>query len=100
MTANRRSVRVTDEFFDQLDDQLGPERGANGEPSATDFLVFDFPSVVEQFATAFDRLPEVIPGVSASRLPVTSGRLVRAIVVYGLLLDDDTINLIGIETDA
>lgn len=95
----RRLVRATEAFFDHLDDQLGSERGSNGEPSATDFLVFDFPNVVEQFATNFDRLPEVVQGVSASRMLLTSGLLVRAMVVYGLLLDDESIDLIGIELD-
>ena len=54
MTDGRRTVRVTDEFFSQLDDNLGSERGSNGEPSVTDFLVFDLPNVVERFATGFD----------------------------------------------
>ncbi len=46
----RREVRVADSFFEELDDQLTAERGANGEPSATDFLVIDLPAIVEEFA--------------------------------------------------
>lgn len=34
----RREVRVTEQFFEDLDRQLGDERGPTGEPSATDFL--------------------------------------------------------------
>ena len=39
MAADRRVVRVSQAFFDQLDEQLPPERGPEGEPSATDFVV-------------------------------------------------------------
>jgi len=46
----RREVRVAESLFDELDLQLGSERGPNGEPSATDFLVVDLPTVVEAFA--------------------------------------------------
>jgi len=35
----RRSVRVDRAFFDDLDRQLGSDRGPNGEPSSTDFIV-------------------------------------------------------------
>lgn len=31
---SRREVRVTDAFFEDLDRQLGPERGDAGEPGA------------------------------------------------------------------
>jgi len=37
----RRIVRATASFFQDLDRQLGPERGADGEPSSNDFQVFD-----------------------------------------------------------
>jgi len=43
---DRREVRVAESFFEDLDLQLGGERGPNGEPSATDFLVVDLPAVV------------------------------------------------------
>ena len=64
--SDRRVVRVSTDFFDQLDSQLGAERGPAGEPSATDFIVFD---------------------------------LVRAFVVYGLLLTDVAIELIGVDIE-
>gem|GEM_PF-6043896 len=38
-----REVRVTATLLEELDRQLGSERGPNGEPSATDFLVMDLP---------------------------------------------------------
>lgn len=66
MAADRRVVRVSPAFFDDLDRQLGPNRGDKGEPSATDFLVIDLPVFVERFATGFETLPEVVAGVQDS----------------------------------
>lgn len=99
MTLGRRSVRVTDAFFEQLDEQLGPDRGPSGEPSATDFLVIELPAVVDRFATDFDSLPEIIEGFSAGRMLIVPGLLVRAFAVYGLLIADDAIEVIGVELD-
>jgi len=53
----RRTVRVDQAFFDDLDRQLGSDRGPNAEPSSTDFIVIDLPTVVEEFAENFDMLP-------------------------------------------
>jgi hypothetical protein len=75
---SRRVVRVTDAFFEQVDDALGLDRGPNGEPSATDLIVLELPSIVERFATDFEGLPEIVEGVPAGRMLITSGVLVRA----------------------
>ncbi len=53
--------------------------------------------IVERFAIDFDVLPEIIEGFGAGRMLISSGVLVRAFAVYGLLIDDGTIELIGIE---
>lgn len=95
----RRQVRVTQAFFDQLDSQLGPERGPNGEPSATDFIALQLPAIIERFATDFDELPEIVPGVPAGRMLIAPGVLVLVVAVFGLLTDDDTIDLTGITID-
>ena len=92
----RRSVRVTEAFFEQLDDVLGPERGDEGDPSATDFIVLELPAIVERFATGFDELPEIVEGLPAGRMLIASGVLVRAVAVFGLLTSDATIDLIGL----
>ncbi len=97
--SDRRVVRVSTDFFDQLDSQLGAERGPAGEPSATDFIVFDLPTVVERFAMQFDDLPEAVEGVTVARVVVGTGEVVRALVVYGLLLTDGAIELIGVDID-
>jgi hypothetical protein len=53
----RRTVRVDIQFFTELDAQLGETRGPNGEPSATDFLLIDLPTIADAFAERFDEFP-------------------------------------------
>jgi hypothetical protein len=92
----RRQVRVTAGFFDQLDAQLPAERGPQGEPSVTDFIAVVLPTIIDRFAEQFDDLPELVAGVTATRMFIGPGVLVRAIAVYGLLSDDDVVDLVGI----
>lgn len=94
---NRREVRVSDSFFDELDARLGSQRGADGEPSATDFIVVDLPRIVEEFALQFDSLPEAVQGVSAARMLIGVGALVTAYVVHGVETSAGVVELIGIE---
>ena len=96
---NRREVRVTESFFDELDTQLGNQRGRVGEPSATDFIVVDLPRIVDEFAARFDDLPEAIPGVSAARMLIGTGSLVKAYVVHGIETSIGVIELVGVELD-
>lgn len=95
MAADRRIVRVSSSFFDQLD-ELRAERGDGGEPSATDFVVIELPAVIERFATDFESLPEIIDGAPGGRMLIAPGLLVRAFAVYGLLVADGSIDLAGI----
>ncbi len=59
MTSERREVRATLDFFQDLDRQLGDERGPSGEPSTNDFQTFELLEIVERFATCFDDLAEL-----------------------------------------
>ena len=45
-------------------------------------------------------LPEFVEGVGVARVLVATGRLVRAVAVYGLLVADDSVELTGIEVDS
>ena len=54
---SRRTVRVDAQFFDELDAQLGAERGPTGEPSRSDFLLIDLPPIAEAFAEDLASLP-------------------------------------------
>jgi hypothetical protein len=57
----RRTVRVDQQFFTELDAQLDESRGPNGEPSASDFLLIELPTIAEAFAARFDELLSVYP---------------------------------------
>ncbi|MEZ5229381.1 MAG: hypothetical protein R2710_22795 [Acidimicrobiales bacterium] len=93
----RREVRVAPSFFAELDQQLGDERGPDGEPSATDFIVLELPTIVEEFASNFDNLPEPAAGVSAARMFISVGRLVGAFVVHGIETTEGIVHLTGID---
>lgn len=95
----RRDVRVSSQFFEDLDRQLDMERGPNGEPSAIDFQSIELLEIVEMFATGFDKLPPVFDGRSDYRVLVKSGTLVRAIKVVGVLASDDGVELVGLDLD-
>ncbi len=95
----RRTVRVDPQFFTELDAQLGEARGPNGEPSASDFLLIELPTIADTFAERFDELLRLYPERNDYRYLVAGGRLVYAVVVVGQLIDDDLISLFGIEID-
>ena len=99
MTETRRAVRTTAEFFDDLDAQLRPERGPHGEPSVHDFQVFELLRVVEQFATGFDELPELIPGRPEYRVFITVGVMVPRLSVVGQLAADGAVELVELDID-
>jgi len=50
--SERRLVRVDQRFLEQLDAQLGEERGPNGEPSRIDFLRFELPAIEDDLPYA------------------------------------------------
>ena len=95
----RRPVRATYGFFDDVDRQLGPERGANGEPSVADYQTIELLRIVDRFAEDFDALPELIPGRRDYRVLLTSGVLVRALNVVGQLSSDGAVELVSIDID-
>lgn len=90
---------MSQSFFDQVDGLFRPDRGPNGEPSATDFLVIDLPPIVDQLATGFESLAEIEEGVPSARMIVGAGRLVARFVVFALELPDNSIEVIGIDVD-
>ena len=77
----RRPVRVDEQFFEFLDLQLGGERGPNGEPSVTDFLLVDLPQIVELFSAEFDDLTSLIPNRPNYRSSLVAGTLVPRVLV-------------------
>jgi hypothetical protein len=87
------------DLFDDLDRQLGPDRGPNGEPSTNDFQVFDLLRIVERFATGFDSLPLLVKGRTDYRVYVGTGYLVRRFSVVGQLANDGAIELVQLDLD-
>ncbi|MCB0922277.1 MAG: hypothetical protein H6513_07685 [Acidimicrobiaceae bacterium] len=82
--AIERRVRFTEEFFDRLDELLPEERSADGTPSATDFLVFELPSIRDRLAA--DALDATLMTERSSvRISITSGVLVDRIALYMLV---------------
>lgn len=99
MTGGRRTVRTTADFFVDLDAQLRPERGPNGEPSVHDFQVFELLRIVERFATDTDELPELIAGRAEYRILITAGLLVPRLSVVGQLAADGAVEPIELDID-
>ena len=95
----RRSVRVDAQFFAELDAQLRELRGPGGEPSASDFLVIDLPTISDAFAEHFDEFPAMYPDRDDYRYLVATGKLVRAALVVGQLVADGSIVLFSIDID-
>lgn len=70
----------------------------NGEPSATDFLLLDLPTIAEAFALRFDQLPKVFDERDDYRvLSSLCGRLVCAALIVGQVDSDGSIELIAID---
>jgi hypothetical protein len=80
VTAPRRQVRATADFFLELDQQLPAARGGR-LPSRSDFETTELLKIVERCATGFDELPELIPGRPEYRVLIVAGRLVPRISV-------------------
>lgn len=99
MSPDRRTVRTTQQFFEDLDRQLPAERGPNGEPSIHDFQVYELLRIVEQFAVEWDTLTELIPGRLDYRIVIAAGLLVPRFAVAGQLAPDGAIELIRLRLD-
>ena len=66
-------VRVDQALLDELDRQLGSNRGPNGELSTTDAIGIGLPTVVDDFAEHFDEfLTAGVSGPGRTRGAVAS----------------------------
>lgn len=94
---SRRQVRVASSFFDRLDELLPGQRGADGTPSATDFLLHDLPAIIDLLAEDyFDRTLSVADEPDI-RVLVTAGMLVPYVAVFAVLGADDAVEIIYLE---
>jgi hypothetical protein len=94
-----RLVRFRDRFFEDLDRQLPPERSPTGIASATDFLLYDLPTIRDTLARDFEGTTTEIRGGGSLRVFVGTGTLVHAAALYCLLAEDDHVDVIGLELD-
>ncbi len=99
MRPARRDVRLTREFFIDLDRQLPGQRGPGGQPSRTDFQTHDLLLILDRFATGWDELPLLIPGRKDYRVLITAGVLVAVLAVEGQLAPDGAIELVRLSID-
>lgn len=93
----RRQVRVATSFFDRLDELLPAERGADGTPSATDFLLHDLPAIIDLLAVDFERRTVPVADDPEIRVLVAAGVLVPFVAVYAVRSADDAVEVIYVE---
>lgn len=93
----RRQVRVVASFFDRLDELLPEQRGADGTPSATDFLLHEMPAVIDLLAADFAGRTLPVADDPEIRVLITAGILVEFMSVYVVLAADDSVEIIYLE---
>ena len=94
---SRRQVRVDPTFFDRLDELLAPERGSDGTPSTTDFLLHDLPVVIDLLAEDYFGHTTVVAADPEIRVSITAGLLVPFISVYAVRGEDDVVEIIYLD---
>ncbi len=94
-----RAVRFLPFFFDQLDDYLGDQRGEDGSPSATDFLLFDLPRVRDLLAADFEGCTLPVPPGNDVRIFSGVGGLVQGFCLFAELSKDDAVEVLAIVFD-
>lgn len=92
-----RIVRFSDQFFDRLDELLPVERGADGSPSVTDFLMLELPAIRDMLASDFERYTMVTEDPDV-RVYVGSGVLFNAVAVFAAL-DEDSVEAFWVMFD-
>jgi len=95
----RLQVRVSDSFYEDLDRQLSSDRGPNGEPSRIDFETVELIAIVDEFASGFEEIPQLIKGRNDYRLLIKTGMLLAGMSVVGQLMSDGVVELLSIDLD-
>jgi hypothetical protein len=93
----RRQVRVASSLFDRLDELLPAERGADGTPSATDFLLHDLPTAIDLLAEDLIGRTSPVAEDPEIRVLVAAGVLVPFVAIYAVLAADDAVEIIFVE---
>jgi hypothetical protein len=96
---SRRVVRITQLFFNRLDQLLEAHRSNDGRPSATDFLLHDLPPIIEALANGFDVVTTAIPHRKRVRVLISHGMLVGHLAVYVALDADGSVDVLYLDID-
>jgi len=96
--SGRSRVVVLPEFFDRLDELLPTERTAEGDRSATDFLLHDLTAIIDTLAADYEGMTLPAPDTDY-RILVTSGMTVSFVAIYVNMSEDGTVEIISIDLD-
>ncbi len=94
-----RVVRFSEHFFDRLEALFPEERGTDGAPSLSDFLLLDLPVVRDRLATDYEAVtmdtddPDV-------RVYIGHGILVPRVAVYVALDDRGNVEAFWVDIDS
>jgi hypothetical protein len=83
-----RTVRFTESFFERLEELLPTERGADGTPSVTDFLVLEVPGLRDGLAADAIRLTRSTSD-DGIRVYINRGVLMLGVVMYMVVNEHD-----------
>jgi hypothetical protein len=94
-----RVVRFTEQFFARLELLLPEERGADGTPSITDFLVFDLPAVHAILTRDVEAatLPSDEPDI---RVYIGFGAMVSAFAIHVRVAGDGAVEAFWLALDS
>jgi hypothetical protein len=92
-----RQVRFTEQFFERLDSLLPTERGADGTPSVTDFLLLDLPAVRDRLASDLEANTLATDDADV-RIYIGAGVLVKRFAIFAVL-DGDIVEAFWIMMD-
>ena len=84
-------------FVDDLDSQLPVERSAAGEPSATDFLLYDLPRLRDQLSADFVGNTLSLPGLAPLRMMIATGTLMHSVALYAYVDANDDVAVVALD---
>jgi hypothetical protein len=93
-----REVRFTEQFFDRLDWLLPEERSSMGEPSVTDFLLMELPTIRDLLSSRFEDVT-VATSDPDVRVCVVTGVLVKAVAVFASIDQRDRVEVFWLVID-
>ena len=95
----RRQVRVTEQFFDRLDELFPESRSPEGAPSGTDFLLHEMPNVIEAVAVDFEGSTMSTRSDPDVRVLIAAGLLVPFFSVYASIVGEDAVEIFYLDID-